>query len=81
MNDLTKTETAIPAPDLDDAWSTLMKLARMVRIDDATGTLTIVNGRSRIVLRADGEVRVEGRTLVQTAEGGIALSAAFIDLN
>ncbi|AWN45501.1 hypothetical protein DK419_03515 [Methylobacterium terrae] len=59
----------------------LAALARMVRIDAATGDLVIANGAARLVLKRDGTVRVEGVRIVGTADEAIALHAAVIDLN
>lgn len=67
--------------DTDDVWSKLASLAQMIEIDSASGTLVIRNGKSRILLRKDGTVRIEGESIVHSAERNIALDAAFIDLN
>ena len=64
-----------------DAWTKLMQLADMLEINEAAGIITIRNGKSRIILRADGAVRIEGQSIVQSAERNIALDAAYIDLN
>lgn len=83
MNDIPKRET-FASRDLAgtlDAWSKLMALAAMIEIDQATGTLTVRNGKSSLTLRADGRITVEGVSIVQSAERNIALDAATIDLN
>ncbi len=59
----------------------LAALARMVRVDAATGDLVIANGIARLVLKRDGTIRVEGVRIVGTADETIALRAAVIDLN
>jgi hypothetical protein len=64
-----------------DVWAKLTALAQMIEIDSASGTLMIRNGKSRILLRKDGTVRIEGESIVQSAERNIALDAAYIDLN
>jgi uncharacterized protein (DUF2345 family) len=64
-----------------DKWSKLMALADMIEINRASDSIEIRNGKSRIVLRADGTVRIEGERIVQTAEKNIVLDAAYIDLN
>ena len=69
------------ADGMDAAWSNLVELAKMISVNKAAGTLTIRNGRSKIVLRQDGVIRVEGTSIVQTAERNIALDAGTIDLN
>ena len=48
------------ADGMDAAWSNLVELAKMISVNKAAGTLTIRNGRSKIVLRQDGVIRVEG---------------------
>ena len=84
MNEIAR----IPLPDLfgdegrkTDVFADLFALARHVRLDPATGNLTLHNGDARIVLTADGTVRVEGRRIVQTARENFAVVAATIDLN
>ena len=83
MNDIashTSFKAKEPA-DAGDAWGKLLALANMIEIDKASGTLTIRNGKSRILLRKDGTIRIEGESIVQSAQRNIALDAAFIDLN
>jgi hypothetical protein len=63
------------------AWTKLLALADMIDIDKASGTLVIRNGKSRILLRKDGTVRIEGESIVHSAQTNIALDAAYIDLN
>ncbi|MBO9653458.1 hypothetical protein O3S81_15530 [Agrobacterium sp. SOY23] len=67
-------------PLSEDAWGKLLKLAAMIEFD-GSGALAIRNGEARIVLGADGVVRVEGKKIIQTARQNIALDAAYIDLN
>ena len=64
-----------------ETWAKLEALAAMIDINISRGTLTIHNGKSRIVLGADGVIRVEGERIVQSARRNIALDAATIDLN
>ena len=72
---------ALEPAAVGDAWGKLLALAHMIEIDKASGTLTIRNGKSRILLRKDGTIRIEGESIVQSAQRNIALDAAFIDLN
>ncbi|QND51894.1 hypothetical protein HB779_08245 [Phyllobacterium sp. 628] len=65
----------------NDAWSSLMALARLISVNETTGTLTIQNGKSRIVLRQDGMITIEGETIRQLAARNIVLDAGVIDLN
>ncbi|MCF1505972.1 hypothetical protein L0F51_19615 [Afifella sp. H1R] len=82
MTDLPKPDEFDPAmADNMDFWSKIVALAEMIEIDQAAGTLSIRNGKSNVVLRSDGLVRVSGTRIVQSAERDIALDAAFIDLN
>lgn len=53
----------------------------MIEIDQATGAMTIRNGKSSLALRSDGRVTVRGVRILQTAERNISLEAATIDLN
>ncbi|WP_296076464.1 hypothetical protein [uncultured Agrobacterium sp.] len=39
-----------------DAWGKMMALAAMIEIDEATGAMTIRNGKSSLTLRSDGRV-------------------------
>lgn len=64
-----------------DAWTKLMALAALIEIDQATGAMTIRNGKSSLTLRPDGRVTVQGVNIAQTAERNISLEAATIDLN
>ncbi|MDP9573315.1 UNVERIFIED_ORG: hypothetical protein J2W66_003817 [Agrobacterium larrymoorei] len=64
-----------------DAWGKMMALAAMIEIDQATGAMTIRNGKSSLTLRSDGRVTVRGVRILQTAERNISLEAATIDLN
>ena len=64
-----------------DAWSKLLRLAKLIDIDKSGNTISITNGAARITLHADGIVRVEGRKIIQSAHENIALDAAYIDLN
>jgi hypothetical protein len=63
-----------------DSWSKLLRLAQMLEFD-ATGGLVVRNGKSRLLLRADGTIRIEGTRIVQTAERNISFDAATIELN
>jgi hypothetical protein len=63
------------------AWSKLIALAEMLEINSTAGTMTIRNGKARIVLRADGVITLEGEKIVQSAQRNIRLDAAYIDLN
>ncbi|MBA8880957.1 hypothetical protein [Phyllobacterium myrsinacearum] len=65
----------------NDAWSTLMALAKLISVNETTGTLTIQNGKSRLVLRQDGVITVEGESIRQLAARNIVLDAGVIDLN
>jgi hypothetical protein len=67
--------------EAEDPWSKLIALARMIEIDKTSGTLTIINGKSRILMRQDGTIRIEGENIVHSALRNIALDAATIDLN
>ena len=64
-----------------DAWGKMMALAAMIEIDQATGAMTIRNGKSSLVLRLDGRVTVRGVRILRTAERHISLEAAMVDLN
>lgn len=65
----------------EDAWGKMMALAAMIEINQATGAMTIRNGKSSLVLRLDGRVTVRGVRILQTAERNISLEAPTIDLN
>jgi hypothetical protein len=83
MNDMTRRfKFDVSAVDLSDSrWEKLMALADMLEVDEASGSLVIRNGKSRILLRKDGTIRIEGERIVQSASRNIALDAATIDLN
>ncbi|MGH7005920.1 MAG: hypothetical protein ACREIP_18390 [Alphaproteobacteria bacterium] len=75
-----KLSSATPTPK-QDGWSKLLMLADMLEVNEATGTMTLRNGKSSITLRKDGRITIEGETIVERAERRIALDAAIIDLN
>ena len=62
-------------------WSGLVALARLVRVDEASGAVTVTNGDARITLHRDGTVRIDARRIVNSADEDIVLHAARIDLN
>ncbi|MGO8147507.1 hypothetical protein AB9F42_32100 [Rhizobium leguminosarum] len=64
-----------------DAWTKLMALVALIEIDQATGDMTIKNGKSSLTLRSNGRVTVQGVNISQVAERNISLEAATIDLN
>jgi hypothetical protein len=75
-----------PAQDVspeptDEAAQGLLLLARMVRVEPATGNLVFQNGKAKLVLQPDGTVRVQGARIVCSAEETLTLDAAIIDLN
>jgi hypothetical protein len=75
-----------PAEDVSsapsgEAMQSLLLLARLVRVDPATGDLVLQNGKAKIVLHADGTVRVQGARVVCSADETLTLDAAIIDLN
>ena len=62
-------------------WQALIDLSRRITVDVATGDLIVANGAARIRLGLDGTVRIEATRIFQSAERGIRLEAATIDLN
>ncbi len=62
-------------------WSGLVALARLVRVDAASGAVTVTNGDARITLHLDGTVRIDARRIINSADEDIVLRAARIDLN
>jgi len=59
----------------------LRRILSVIRVDPVGDTLRIETGAARILLRPDGTVRIEGRSLTQMARGSIVLNAAAIELN
>jgi len=59
----------------------LTKLANCIRIDPHSGDLILQRGESRLILKENGVVRIQARSIVQVAEEDITLYSAYIDLN
>jgi hypothetical protein len=59
----------------------LAKLANCIRIDPHSGDLILQRGESRLILKENGVVRIQARSIVQVAEEDITLYSAYIDLN
>jgi len=59
----------------------LINLLRCIHIDSVTGDLILTKGRSRLTLRQNGEIRIQGRSVVQVADENITFSSAYIELN
>lgn len=62
-------------------WKMLSSLARLFRIDEVSGAVTITNGDASITLLPDGTIRLDGARLVHAATERILLVAPRIDLN
>ncbi len=67
------------SPGVD--WASLAQLARLVRVDAASGVITVRTGDASISLHPNGTVRIDARRIVHCADEDIVLSAARIDLN
>lgn len=81
MNQIRPPAGEAPVSSRDIPIEDLAVLARMVRVDPATGDLVLENGASRLVLKRDGTIRIQGRRVVGMADETIALHAAVIELN
>ena len=71
---------AVPALS-DQEVAQLRDLLSVARFDPVSGSLRVKVGEAKLLLRRDGTVRIEGRSLVQMAEGTIRLDGAVIELN
>lgn len=59
----------------------LRRILSVIDVDVVSDTLRIETGKAKILLRPDGTIRIEGRRVVQIAQGSIVLNAAAIELN
>ena len=70
-----------PAP-LDAAEiAQLRAILQVVRYDARSETLRIDTGKAKLLVRGDGSVRIEGRSITQMSLGKIVLDGAAIELN
>ncbi len=75
-------EEAVDFPELDAAEIfKLKKLLRYIEIDENQNALVIKNGKSRILAREDGTIRIEGEKVTHASQGTLFLSAAIIEIN
>lgn len=70
-------DAASPGVDFGE----LMTLARLIRVDGATGAVRIANGPGCITLYPDGTVRIDAVRIVSNAGETITFCAPRIDLN
>jgi len=61
--------------------SRLLSLLKCIHVDSVTGDLVLTKGLSCITLRQNGEIRIQGRSVVQVADENITLNSAYIELN
>ncbi|NLS00072.1 hypothetical protein HGP17_24875 [Rhizobium sp. P38BS-XIX] len=66
---------------IDMDWEALAALSKLIRFDPASESLTVQNGKSKLVLEKDGTIWVEGKRLVQNVTEDIYLKGATIHLN
>ncbi|MEL6915892.1 MAG: hypothetical protein AAFP13_15465 [Pseudomonadota bacterium] len=75
-------EAAPVEPGLSqDELRALRRLMAVASVDPASGTLTLETGQSRVTLRPNGTLRLEGRAVTQVAQGVLRLHGAAIELN
>ncbi|WP_150526863.1 hypothetical protein [Roseibium sediminis] len=59
----------------------LKNILRYIDVDENQDALVIRNGKSRILVREDGTLRIEGEKVTHTSQGTLHLSAALIEIN
>jgi len=59
----------------------LRSILNVVSYDAPSETLRIQIGDAKVLVRGDGQVRVEGKRIVHMSEGSIVLNGAAIELN
>ncbi|HLJ89706.1 MAG TPA: hypothetical protein VKZ53_23045 [Candidatus Angelobacter sp.] len=64
-----------------DLFKKLLLLAECIQKDPNTGDLILQNGKARAILKANGEVRLEGVKIIQVANENLTINAAYIELN
>ncbi|WP_342145474.1 hypothetical protein [Methylobacterium fujisawaense] len=75
------TKTPASSFPLDVDWEALSALSKLIRYDSLTKTLTVANGKARIVLDGNGVIWIEGKRVVQRADEDLSVNAAWIRLN
>ena len=83
-NDPFQTDINTPSGDLPLSraeTAQLREILKVVSYDAPSETLRIAVGDAKILVRGDGQVRIEGKRLVQMAHGSIVLNGAAIELN
>lgn len=75
-----KGDTAEP-PLSQSEVAQLRAILQVVSYDAASQTLRIEHGPSKILVRKNGTVRIEGKKLASYSQGSIVLNGASIELN
>lgn len=57
------------------------EIDRIAKFDDTTNDVVISNGKAKITLKPSGEIIISGSKIIQIADDGLIVSAAYIDLN
>jgi len=71
-----------PTPPLSAAETTQLRaLLQIIRYDAPSKTLRIEHGDAKILLRANGSVRIEGRRIEQISQSAFVVNGASIELN
>lgn len=59
----------------------LREILKVVRYDAPSETLRIETGKAKILVRKNGDVRIDGRKITQMAQGRVIINGASVDLN
>lgn len=59
----------------------LRAILKHVRYDAPSRTLRLEAGETKVLLREDGNLRIEGAKITQVSRGALVLNAATIELN
>ncbi len=65
----------------DDKLSKMLKLAELIQYNEDTKELSLVNGKSKIICRENGDIRIEGKSVTQYAHEGIIINGAYVKVN
>lgn len=79
MSPETAAEVALPLTATE-----IMRLRRLLSVasyDERQRAFVIDTGRARLVLRDDGTIRCEGKSVTVIADGTITMDGAAIELN
>lgn len=77
----TKTDASDDRPLTRAETAQLRDILKVVSYDQTSETLRIAVGDAKVLVRKDGQVRIEGKRVVQMAQGSIVLNGAAIELN